>query len=545
MRIILRYTGFLFLLVTVFSAGFQLLMTYVEGQSHSWLTAYYWTLTVMTTLGFGDIIFQSEVGRLYTLIVLMSGITLFFVLFPVAFIRFGPWLDARLKIRAPTRVPAGVSGHVIIATLDEVVAPALMTRLEREAIPYYLIEEDPDRAASYYFDGIPVVRGDIDLPETFAALRATSARMVIANRDDAVNTSIILTVREAAPDVPIVALAAKEDAVDVLELAGATHVLLLKKQLGEHLAARVKGLHARALRLGRFHDLSVSELPVHKTPLANQTIRETRLGELTGVTIIGVWERGTLLPAQPDTRLSPSSVLVVVGTPEQLEELDALMVIYDINVNPVVVIGGGTVGRHAARVLKARGVPVRLIDQSRYVCASLEREFDQVYNGDAADFQLMMEVGIKDAPSVLVTTHDDRANIFLTSYCRRLSPDIRIVSRINEERNIVSIHRAGADFALSYMSLGVSLIDSILRERPSFLVSEGVNLFCVKTPRSIAGRPLKESAIRSKSGLNVIAIQEGDRVTTNPPPNTLLPKEGELFLLGDSDQRRAFEEVFD
>jgi voltage-gated potassium channel len=391
---------------------------------------------------------------------------------------------------------------------------------------------------------VPVLTGDIDSPDTYRAARVVSARLVIALRDDAVNTSTILTVREVAPDVPILALASREEAVEVLRLAGATQVLALKQQLGEQLAARVKGLHVRSLQLGQFHDLKVCELPVHRTPLAEQSIGQTRLRELTGVTIIGVWDRGVLLNALPETQLTPSSVLVVVGTDEQLEALDALLVIYDINPHPVIVIGGGAVGAQAARVLTVRGVPVHLIDQNRHACSVLEREFSHVYNGDAADHALMQQVGITDAPSVLLTTHDDRINIFLATYCRRLNPSIRIVSRLNEERNIDAIHRAGADIALSYTSLGVSLIDAFLRDQPSFLVSEGVDLFSVRTPDVLAGRLIKDSGIRSGSGLSVIAIQDGERITTNPPPTAVLHKNSQLFLLGNKAQRQAFEQAF-
>jgi hypothetical protein len=49
-------------------------MLYAEGRYHSWITGLYWTLPVMTTLGFGDITFASDIGRLFSIIVLLSGI---------------------------------------------------------------------------------------------------------------------------------------------------------------------------------------------------------------------------------------------------------------------------------------------------------------------------------------------------------------------------------------------------------------------------------------------------------------------------------------
>ncbi|MGI9646023.1 MAG: potassium channel family protein, partial [Ilumatobacteraceae bacterium] len=59
-------------MVAVFSSVFHELMDR-EGRSFSWPTSVYWTLTTMTTLGFGDITFESDAGRIFSVVVLLSG----------------------------------------------------------------------------------------------------------------------------------------------------------------------------------------------------------------------------------------------------------------------------------------------------------------------------------------------------------------------------------------------------------------------------------------------------------------------------------------
>ena len=54
-RALLKYMGFLALVIASYSVIFHLIMLHAEGRYHSWVTGIYWTLTVMTTLGFGDI----------------------------------------------------------------------------------------------------------------------------------------------------------------------------------------------------------------------------------------------------------------------------------------------------------------------------------------------------------------------------------------------------------------------------------------------------------------------------------------------------------
>src|SRR5688572_370778 len=49
-----KYLFYLFFIITAFSILFHFLMAY-EGRDYSWITGLYWTLTVMSTLGFGDI----------------------------------------------------------------------------------------------------------------------------------------------------------------------------------------------------------------------------------------------------------------------------------------------------------------------------------------------------------------------------------------------------------------------------------------------------------------------------------------------------------
>ena len=543
-RALLKYVAFVMVVVVIFAEVFHLIMVH-EGQDHSWFTGLYWTLTVMSTLGFGDITFQSDLGRFFSMVVLVSGIVLLLIVLPFAFIRYfyAPWLEAQIRLRAPQEVPTGTSGHVIICSYDMITA-GLIERLKQEDIPYFVLESDPLVASSRYLDGISVIMGEIDNRSTYEALQLDKARMVLANREDTVNTNIILTVRQVAPEVRIVAIASKEDSIDILQLSGANHVLCLKKFLGEQLASRVSASHAHSHIIGQYRDLRIAELPLHRTPLAGRTIRETRLRETTGVSIIGVWEQGRMKPAHPEMRLTQTSVLVVIGTEAQLGELDDMLVIYNVNENPVLIIGGGVVGMAAARALKRQGIPVHLIEHKKDLCRRASRHCQQVFVGDAADYELLNQAGIMEAPSVLLTTHDDAMNIYLASYCRNLNPELRVVSRITHERNLEAVHLAGANLVLSYASLGVEAILSILQGKEFIMLGEGVDLFSIVLPQSLHGKTLVETGIGERTGLNVIAIEHNGTVHSNMSAQTLLLPGAELLMLGSRKQRQEFVEAF-
>ncbi len=544
--LLLKYIGFLVAVVLLFTVLFHFIKLYVEGERYSWISGLYWTLTVMSTLGFGDITFQSDIGRLFSVIVLLSGIVMLLIVLPFAFIRFfyAPWLEAQIRSTAPRSLPAGTRDHVIICRYDSI-AEGVISRLEQDDIPYALLEPDPSAAANLLGDGLSVVTGEVDSKKTYEGMQAHQAQFVLANENDVMNTNITLTVRESAPDVPIATLSGHKESEDILDLSGATHVLPVKRWLGEHLANRAHTQHAELHPIGRYENLQLAEMPIQNTPFVGKTVRETRLREKTGASVLGIWERGTLRPSHPDHQLTDSSMPVVIGTDEQLEKLNERISVYDVNPNPVLVIGGGTVGSAAIRSLHERDVPVHLIERDREKCERLRPLCEEVFVGDAADYELLKKAGVGSAPSVLLTTNDDAVNIYLASYCRRLNDDARIVSRITHERNLEGIHRAGADFVLSFETLGVNAVMAALKGKRLVVLGEGVDLFTRPVPASIEGNTLAESDIGARTGVNVVAIDTGGELHTNVNADTNLPPGAKLLLTGTQEQVDAFVEAYE
>jgi voltage-gated potassium channel len=539
-RLLLRFLLVLAFLVTVFSILFHVLMVF-EGREHSWLTGLYWTLTVMSTLGFGDITFTSDPGRVFSIIVLLSGMVFLLILLPFTFIEFfyAPWMKAQAELRAPRQLPESTSGHVILTNMDPV-SKALMQKLTHYGYPYALLVYDLDEALRLHDLGFQVVLGESDRPETYRLVRADKAALVAATGNDMANTNVAFTVREMSQSVPIVTTASSNDAVDILRLAGSSDVIQLSTMMGQALARRIIGADARAHVIAEFGDLLIAEATAAGTPLVGKTLAGSNLRKLTGLSVIGIWKRGKYEIAAAESMIDANSILVLSGSAEQLRKYDELFCIYHVSAGAVIIVGGGRVGRAIGRALKAREVdfrivesnPARIRDQAIYV------------EGSAADYETLERAGIDHAPAIVITTHDDDMNVYLTIYCRRLRPDIQIISRSTRERNVSTLHRAGADFVLSYASMGATTIFNYLRRAGVVVIAEGLHLTETRVPRALAGRTLAQAAIPSQTGGNVVALRSNVELMINPEPSTILEHGAEIILIGTPEAEQRFMQLY-
>src|SRR5690606_9125148 len=152
------------------------------------------------------------------------------------------------------------------------------------------------------------------------------------------------------------------------------------------------------------------------------------------------------------------------------------------------------------------------------------------------------EAGIRESPTAIVTTSDDATNIYLTIYCRRLRPDMQIISRSNLERNVSTLHRAGADFVMSYASMGAGAVFNLLEQDDVVMIAEGLDVFRCPVPRELAGKTLRDAGVREKTGCSVLAIEMNGETIVNPPPDVPLPEDegAELIVIGTTEGERAF-----
>jgi voltage-gated potassium channel len=527
-------------LVTSYALIFQLIMS-LEGQHHSIITGFYWTLSTMSTLGYGDITFTSDLGRAFSIAVLLSGIIFMLVLLPFTFIElfWAPWVEARAANQFPRKVSDDISGHVIL-TFYGPVASALIEKLIHYNYPYVVILPELADVVKLSNEGIYAIQGELNDPETYHRARVEQAALVATTRGDILNTSVVFTVRGITEKTRVVATAREEASVEILKLAGCNRVLDLTRLMAEALARRAIGSNVFSHVVGKIDDLLIAEVDAGRTNLIGRNYLSAQWE--TSVSIVGFWARGKFQVGKQDSIIDASSVLVLAGSAAQLEEFDLQYrdVGNLVESKPVIIIGGGRVGRSTAKALKRRKIDYVIVEllEERIV------EPEKYIHGSGADKAVLQAAGIKDANTVIITPRDDETNIYLNIFCRLLRPDIKIISRATLDRNVAALHRAGSDIVMSYASMGATALFNLLKRSDLLMIAEGLDVFKVKVPKQLAGKTIAEANFRETTNCSVIGIDTNDETITDTGPDTVFPVEGEIVLIGTPEGETEFLRLF-
>jgi len=214
----------------------------------------------------------------------------------------------------------GISEHYLVCGFGRV-GRQVARDLRAAGATHVVIDRNPQSLERAAAAGVPWLQGDAADEELLLRAGIERARALIACVDsDAENVFITLTARELRPDLTVVARASASEAGQKLRRAGAERVV--SQSSGSEMARLALRPQVAAV-VDVAPEYRMEEIDVlHGAPGAGR-----RLTDVAGPAIVAALRRasGELIPQPPgDTVTEPGDVLIVMGTDETIDRLEAL-----------------------------------------------------------------------------------------------------------------------------------------------------------------------------------------------------------------------------
>jgi trk system potassium uptake protein TrkA len=181
-----------------------------------------------------------------------------------------------------------------------------------------------------------------------------------------------------------------------------------------------------------------------------------------GFVVVAVIRNGRAFVPRGEDRAECGDDVYVVTEPAAVDRIMAAFGHRERVARRVVLVGGGNVGLHLARMLarEAPEVALKIIESGReradHIASELGREA-VVLHGDALDAEVLEEANVGAAETVVAVTNDDETNIFSSVLAKRAGCQ-RAITLVNKTSYEAILPSLGIDAVVSPSAITISTI---------------------------------------------------------------------------------------
>jgi trk system potassium uptake protein TrkA len=210
----------------------------------------------------------------------------------------------------------------------------------------------------------------------------------------------------------------------------------------------------------------------------------------------------------------------------------------------IIIVGGGEVGYHLARILLSDGHEVLILEQDAARCERLCEELGEVvYRGDGCEAATLSAVGTGRADMLVAVTDGDEDNLVACQVAKHKFNVPRTIARITNPKNETIFEMLGIDATVSSTNLILTHIEQELPSHPLIpllkLKRGTFEVVEVKIPpgSKVVGR--KIGSFRLPKGSAVLLVIGKDKGPRIPTVETVLEAEDEVVVITSAENEEA------
>ena len=210
------------------------------------------------------------------------------------------------------------------------------------------------------------------------------------------------------------------------------------------------------------------------------------------------------------------------------------------------VIGLGLFGAEVARQLCQQGCEVLAMDVRSDLVQQVADDVTHAVVGDGQDKDVLKSLGAGNFDCAIIAIGDDLAASVLTIMNLKELEVPYIVCKAHDETHRRVLEKLGADrVVIPECEFAGRLARSLASHNVLDYIelSPDYGILEVPAPKSWIGKTLKELNIRAKLGVNIIAVESGDKTNVSPSADYRVSEGDIMVVLGDNYSLEAVQKL--
>jgi len=306
---------------------------YMIIEDWRFLDALYMTIITISTVGYREVNQVGDIGRVFTIFLVLIGVGFTFYVM-AAVVQF--MVEGRVRIimgrRRLDKQIDRLKNHYIVCGYGRI-GRVLCRNLQRTPYDLVVVEKNPDLIPVMDEDGVLYLAGDAaDETNLLKAGIRRAKGLVAALATDTDNVFLVLSARQLAPELNIIARASQEGAKNKLHAAGANSVESPYEMGAASMAHRIiRPTVTNFLDLAFAHtrkDIQMEEIPVSENSrLTNILLKDSGIRQDFNLIIIAIKKPDGTMLFNPsfEAALMPNDTVIAVGEEENLQKLEKIL----------------------------------------------------------------------------------------------------------------------------------------------------------------------------------------------------------------------------
>ncbi|RBI58517.1 Trk system potassium transporter TrkA [halophilic archaeon] len=418
-----------------------------------------------------------------------------------------------------------------------------------------VIDIDPEKVEDLtYSSDVMAIEGNGATLERLYDAGIDQADMLIASTDNDKTNLVACETAKTVSDVFTTARVRNANFLDTwTQSEGAFNVnfMVSTNLLTANKIAHVIGLPAAVevdMFAGGLVQMAEFEIPV-ESEIAGQSVEEA--DRFDALTFAGLIKDGEAVIPRGQTRIEAGNKVIVIGRPNSVQEFSRTIAPAKTSEESqdIVVVGGGDIGYHTAKLLEERGLEPRLIEQNADRCRELAEDLPGtiLLEHDATDVDFLIGEKIDQADAVIATINSDEKNLLVSLLAKSIGVG-RTVAVVEEGEYTTLFEAVGINVAINPRK---ATAEEIIRftqqgqvENLSLIEGHQAEVLEIEIGKEsvFTGRPIHESVTDLPSGIIIGAITR-DQEFIVPRGETVIEPGDHVVLFVAADALAAVMDI--
>ena len=306
---------------------------YMTIEGWPFIDALYMTVITISTVGFKEVNQIDGAGRIFTILLVFFGVG-FTLYVAAAIVQF--MVEGRIRIimgrRRLDKKIDRLKNHYIVCGYGRI-GRVLCRHLRRANIDIAVIEKDSELIPVMDEDGVLYIAGEATDENNLIKAGIERAKAVVAAlATDTDNVFLVLTARQLAPELLIIARSSQDTAKIKLRAAGADFVESPYVMGAVSMAHRIiRPTVTSFLDLAFAHkrrDIQMEEIPVSPTSeMVNVQLKDSGIRQKYNLIIIAIMKPDGNMLFNPsfEAVIAPNDTVIAVGETDNLQKLERVL----------------------------------------------------------------------------------------------------------------------------------------------------------------------------------------------------------------------------